>query len=90
MQEAAARATKMIVEARERSSFRTFKDKGLTVTEVDKADFEKTVMEKGRRSRTSATTRPTGKQSARSSSRLRVPTFAALGAAAGEILHGRS
>jgi tripartite ATP-independent transporter DctP family solute receptor len=45
MQEAAARATKIIVD-REKALVQTFKDKGLSVTEVDKADFEKTVMEK--------------------------------------------
>ena len=45
MQEAAARATKIIVD-REKALVQTFKDKGLTVTEVDKADFEKNVMEK--------------------------------------------
>ncbi|TIO75334.1 MAG: DctP family TRAP transporter solute-binding subunit [Mesorhizobium sp.] len=45
MQEAAARATKKIVE-REQKLVQFFKDKGLTVTEVDKADFEKAVMEK--------------------------------------------
>ncbi|TIT94528.1 MAG: DctP family TRAP transporter solute-binding subunit [Mesorhizobium sp.] len=45
MQEAAARATKKIVE-REQKLVQFFKDKGVTVTEVDKADFEKAVMEK--------------------------------------------
>jgi len=45
MQEAAARATGKIVE-REKKLVQFFKDQGLTVTEVDKADFEKTVMEK--------------------------------------------
>ncbi|MDX8450448.1 sialic acid TRAP transporter substrate-binding protein SiaP [Mesorhizobium captivum] len=45
MQEAAARATKKIVE-REQKLVQFFKDKGLTVTDVDKADFEKAVMEK--------------------------------------------
>jgi TRAP-type C4-dicarboxylate transport system substrate-binding protein len=45
MQEAAARATKIIVD-RENELVQTFKDRGLTVTEVDKAEFEKNVMEK--------------------------------------------
>ncbi|RWB57161.1 sialic acid TRAP transporter substrate-binding protein SiaP [Mesorhizobium sp.] len=45
MQEAAARATKKIVE-REQNLVQFFKGKGLTVTEVDKADFENAVMEK--------------------------------------------
>ncbi|RWA84476.1 sialic acid TRAP transporter substrate-binding protein SiaP [Mesorhizobium sp.] len=45
MQEAAARAIKKIVE-REQKLVQFFKDKGVTVTEVDKADFEKAVMEK--------------------------------------------
>ena len=45
MQEAAARATEKIV-AREKELVQEFKDKGLTVTEVDRADFEKTVLEK--------------------------------------------
>jgi tripartite ATP-independent transporter DctP family solute receptor len=45
MQEAAARATNIIVE-REAALVDTFKAQGLTVTEVDKADFEKNVMEK--------------------------------------------
>ncbi|MET3596109.1 tripartite ATP-independent transporter DctP family solute receptor [Mesorhizobium shonense] len=45
MQEAAARATKKIVE-REQKLVQFFKDKGVTVTEVDKADFEKAVTEK--------------------------------------------
>lgn len=45
MQEAAARATGKIVE-REKELVQTFKDKGLNVVEVDKGDFEKTVMEK--------------------------------------------
>ena len=45
MQEAAARATKIIVD-REKELVQTFKDRGLTVTEVDRADFEKNVMEK--------------------------------------------
>jgi tripartite ATP-independent transporter DctP family solute receptor len=45
MQEAAARATNIIVE-RENQLVQTFKDRGITVTEVDKSDFEKNVMEK--------------------------------------------
>jgi tripartite ATP-independent transporter DctP family solute receptor len=45
MAQAAERATK-IVEERENSLVEKFKADGLTVTEVDKADFEKTVMEK--------------------------------------------
>lgn len=45
LQEAAARATQKIV-AREKELVQEFKDKGLSVTEVDRADFEKTVMEK--------------------------------------------
>jgi tripartite ATP-independent transporter DctP family solute receptor len=45
MQEAASRATKIIVD-RENALVQTFKDRGITVTEVDKADFEKNVMEK--------------------------------------------
>ena len=45
MQEAAARATEKIV-SREKELVQEFKDKGLSVTEVDRADFEKTVMEK--------------------------------------------
>ncbi|AZO28632.1 MULTISPECIES: sialic acid TRAP transporter substrate-binding protein SiaP [unclassified Mesorhizobium] len=45
MQEAAARATKKIVE-REQKLVQFFKDKGVRVTEVDKADFEKAVTEK--------------------------------------------
>ncbi|RYE85299.1 MAG: ABC transporter substrate-binding protein, partial [Hyphomicrobiales bacterium] len=44
-QEAAARTAKIIVE-REAALVQTFKDRGVTVTEVDKADFEKNVMEK--------------------------------------------
>lgn len=44
-QEAAARATKIIQE-REAALVQTFKDKGISVTEVDKADFEKTVLAK--------------------------------------------
>jgi len=45
MQEAARRATEKIV-AREKELVQVFKDRGLTVTEVDRADFEKNVMEK--------------------------------------------
>ncbi|TIY09794.1 MAG: ABC transporter substrate-binding protein, partial [Mesorhizobium sp.] len=45
MQEAAARATKIIVD-REKALVETFKERGLTVTEVDRVDFEKNVMEK--------------------------------------------
>ncbi|NYZ12441.1 sialic acid TRAP transporter substrate-binding protein SiaP [Azospirillum sp. RWY-5-1] len=44
-QEAATRATKIIQE-REAALVQTFKDKGISVTEVDKADFEKTVLAK--------------------------------------------
>lgn len=45
MQEAARRTTKTI-EGKENGLITTFKEKGLSVTEVDKADFEKTVAEK--------------------------------------------
>ncbi len=45
MLEAAERATK-IVQQREANLVQTFKDKGLNVVEVDKADFEKNVLEK--------------------------------------------
>lgn len=45
MQEASARTAGIIVE-RETALVQGFKDRGLTVTEVDKADFEKTVIEK--------------------------------------------
>jgi len=45
MQQAAERTTKTI-EGREKALVDSFKEKGLTVTEVDKADFEKTVIEK--------------------------------------------
>ena len=45
MQEAAKRASDKIV-AREAELVQGFKDKGLTVTEIDKADFRKTVAEK--------------------------------------------
>ena len=45
MQEAAVRATAKIVE-REQELVQEFKDKGLSVTEVDRADFESNVMEK--------------------------------------------
>jgi TRAP-type C4-dicarboxylate transport system substrate-binding protein len=45
MQEAAARATNTIVE-REAELVDSFKEQGLTVTEVDRADFENNVLEK--------------------------------------------
>lgn len=45
MQEAAARATK-IIEERENKLVDTFKSQGINVVTVDKADFEKTVLEK--------------------------------------------
>lgn len=45
MQEAARRATDKIV-AREKELVQVFKDRGLEVIEVDRSDFEKTVMEK--------------------------------------------
>jgi tripartite ATP-independent transporter DctP family solute receptor len=45
MQQAAERATK-IIEEREQKLVATFKEKGIEVTDVDKADFEKTVNEK--------------------------------------------
>lgn len=45
MGEAAERATK-IIEEREGQLVAQFKEKGISVTEVDKADFEKTVVEK--------------------------------------------
>jgi tripartite ATP-independent transporter DctP family solute receptor len=45
MQEAAERTTKIISE-KEKQLVATFKEKGLNVTEVDKADFEKNVVEK--------------------------------------------
>lgn len=45
MQEAAARATKIIVE-RENALVDSFKEKGLTVTEVDRDDFKSAVLEK--------------------------------------------
>jgi tripartite ATP-independent transporter DctP family solute receptor len=45
MQEAAARTTK-IIEEREKALVDEFKKKGVNVAEVDKADFEKTVLEK--------------------------------------------
>ncbi|MBP2234610.1 tripartite ATP-independent transporter DctP family solute receptor [Sinorhizobium kostiense] len=45
MQQAAERATKTI-EEREKALVATFKERGLEVTEVDKADFESNVMEK--------------------------------------------
>ncbi|MBY5394157.1 DctP family TRAP transporter solute-binding subunit [Rhizobium leguminosarum] len=44
MQEAAERTSKTIA-GKENSLIATFKEKGLNVAEVDKADFEKTVME---------------------------------------------
>ncbi len=45
MQEAAERSTK-IIEEREKALVDKFKERGITVTEVDKSDFEKAVMEK--------------------------------------------
>ncbi|MBO3762300.1 sialic acid TRAP transporter substrate-binding protein SiaP [Ciceribacter sp. L1K22] len=45
MQEAASRATK-IIEERENGLVADFKAKGINVTEVDRADFENTVLEK--------------------------------------------
>lgn len=45
MQEAATKTTK-IIEERENKLVDEFKSRGLTVTEVDKADFEKNVIEK--------------------------------------------
>jgi TRAP-type C4-dicarboxylate transport system substrate-binding protein len=45
MQEAAERATK-IIEEREKKLVETFKQRGIDVAEVDKADFEANVMEK--------------------------------------------
>lgn len=45
MQEAATKTTK-IIEGRENALVDEFKKRGLTVTEVDKADFEKNVLEK--------------------------------------------
>jgi len=45
MLEAAARATK-IVQEREAALVQTFRDRGVAVNEVDKADFERTVLEK--------------------------------------------
>ena len=45
MQEAAERTSKTIA-GKENSLIATFKEKGLNVAEVDKTDFEKTVMEK--------------------------------------------
>jgi tripartite ATP-independent transporter DctP family solute receptor len=47
MLEAAARSTKTI-EGREQALVDEFKKKGITVTEVDKADFEKNVVEKAK------------------------------------------
>jgi len=46
-QEAAARTAKIIVE-RETKLIQGFKDRGINVTEVDKADFEKNVQEKAK------------------------------------------
>jgi tripartite ATP-independent transporter DctP family solute receptor len=46
-QEAAARTAKIIVE-RETALVQSFKDRGINVTEVDKADFEKNVTEKSK------------------------------------------
>ncbi|MBA8899378.1 sialic acid TRAP transporter substrate-binding protein SiaP [Phyllobacterium sp. P30BS-XVII] len=45
MQEAAEKTTK-IIEDKEKQLVASFKERGLSVTEVDKADFEKNVMEK--------------------------------------------
>lgn len=45
MQEAAERASRQIIE-KEKSLVQVFKDKGLSVTEVDRSDFEKNVLEK--------------------------------------------
>jgi len=45
MQEAATKTTK-IIEEREVALVDDFKKRGLTVTEVDKADFEKNVLDK--------------------------------------------
>ncbi|GEO84840.1 ABC transporter substrate-binding protein [Ciceribacter naphthalenivorans] len=45
MQEAASRATK-IIEEREKGLVGEFKKRGINVVEVDKSDFEKTVLEK--------------------------------------------
>jgi TRAP-type C4-dicarboxylate transport system substrate-binding protein len=45
MQQAAERTTK-IIEERENALVEDFKKRGLTVTEVDKADFEKNVLDK--------------------------------------------
>ena len=45
MQEAAERSTK-IIEEREKALVGKFKERGITVTEVDRSDFEKAVMEK--------------------------------------------
>lgn len=45
MQEAAARTTK-IIEGREKALVDEFKKKGISVTEIDKADFQKNVVEK--------------------------------------------
>ena len=80
MQEAAERATKIIQE-REAALVQTFKDKGINVTEVDKASFETGRARERRRSTASATSRPTGRRSAPSSSdpdRTPAPARAAL------------
>jgi tripartite ATP-independent transporter DctP family solute receptor len=45
MQEAAEKTTK-IIEDKEKQLVASFKERGLSVTEIDKADFEKNVMEK--------------------------------------------
>lgn len=45
MLQAAERATNIIVE-REKALVQTFRDRGITVNEVDKADFERNVMDK--------------------------------------------
>jgi TRAP-type C4-dicarboxylate transport system substrate-binding protein len=45
MQEAAARTTK-IIEEREKALVEDFKKRGINVVEVDKADFEKNVLDK--------------------------------------------
>ncbi|MBA8877436.1 sialic acid TRAP transporter substrate-binding protein SiaP [Phyllobacterium myrsinacearum] len=45
MQEAAEKTTK-IIEDKEKQLVASFKERGLNVTEIDKADFEKNVMEK--------------------------------------------
>jgi tripartite ATP-independent transporter DctP family solute receptor len=45
MQEAAVKTTKIIAD-REKALVTSFKERGLSVTDIDKADFEKNVMEK--------------------------------------------